>query len=126
MENKLTKNDMTKAKNLLTKFIRIILQEKIAIEDLDTAEKRVVTKAEAVARIICRGALGYTEITESGKRIIHQPDKTFIHLIYDRVEGRVGTADETGKRERKIPDRISDVAKARANKYVKKEEKENL
>ena len=117
MENK---TDMTRAKNLLTKFVRAIAQERIAIEDLDTREKRVVTKAEALARIIWSGALGFTEIVDGGKRLVHRPDKTFIHLIYDRVEGRVGTTDETGKRRIGIPDKISETAKARANRLVDK------
>jgi len=116
------KSDIIKARNLLTRFIRQIAQEKVAIDDKDIAAQRVVTKAEALARIVWRGALGYIEI-DDGKRIVHQPDKGFIHLIYDRIEGKVGTADETRKQEVKIPDRISEIAKARANKLVEKKEK---
>ena len=123
-----------KASRLLTEFIRQIAEETHedplitgpAIDD-----SRMMTKAEALARYMWKAALGYKQKVEvidkttgrvvGDKEVIHTPDKTFITLLYDRLEGRVPTVeikDEDTKAT--VADRISSEGKKRLNNLAKK------
>jgi len=122
------------ANRLLTKFIRQIAEEVhedplITGEGIDDA--RMITKAEALARYMWNAALGYKQKVEvldkttgqviGDKEVIHFPDKTFITLLYDRLEGRVPTVeikDEDTKAT--VADKISDQGKNRLNNLAKK------
>jgi hypothetical protein len=115
MAAKSTKGVKTKAGQLLSKFLRQIAEEVTELDQKD-GEDVLVSKAEKMARIMFKEALGYTEVevNKNGGRkdIIHKPDKTMIGLIYERIEGRAPLAQEgTGKQE--IPDKVDEQAKKR-------------
>jgi len=114
-----------KASTLLSKFIKEIADENTElVKDSKTGEGREATKAEALARIIWQGALGWIEtedVIKKGeivgtKEKIHGPDKTYVNIILDRMEGKAAMGTEKDKGQ-KVPlvDRISDQAKKRLN-----------
>lgn len=75
-----------------------------------------ITRFEHLARLIWNLALGYTEKdVKSGKEIIHKPDKSFIRMIYDRMEGKVPNAQVSSDKKASLADKISDQTKSRLN-----------
>jgi len=118
------------AGKLLSKFIREILNE---IHDDPLIKARgedavMVTKAEAIARHVVKSALGYSEeedvyskgVKTGVKNVYHKPDKSFIHLVWDRMEGRVGQADAKGDRDKaSLADKVSEQGKKRLGQIAK-------
>ena len=107
-----------KAGTLLSKWVKEIADEMTeAVVDPVTGESRMATKAETIARIMWKGALGFTEVDiKTGKDMVHKPDKTFIGMIWDRVEGRaVPVADKDKDKKASLADRVGDQAKRRLN-----------
>lgn len=112
------------AGKLLSKFIREILNE-THDDPLIKArgeEAVMVTKAEAIARHVVKSALGYwaeEDVFVKGvktgvKNVYHRPDKSFIHLVWDRMEGRVGQADaKSGSDKASLADKVSEQGKKR-------------
>jgi hypothetical protein len=88
-----------KAGRMLSQFIRKIAEEETEfLEGVGSADDRMLTKAEMLARKMWRLALGYKEVilTEDGasKTVEHQPDFKMATILMDRMEGRVSTAVE--------------------------------
>lgn len=120
----------TVAGRLLSKFIREILNEThddplIKAKGEDAV---MVTKAEAIARHIVKSALGYVEQEEVWKNgqmlgirdVIHKPDKSFIHLVLDRMEGRVGPADlKSGSDKASLAEKVSAQGKKHLDQIAK-------
>jgi len=124
-----------KASRLLTQFIREIAEENhedplIFGKGIDDA--RMITKAEALARYMWNAALGYKQKVEvldkvtgqviGDKEVIHFPDKTYVTMLYDRLEGRVPTVeikDEDTKAT--VADKVSGEGKKRLNNLAKGE-----
>lgn len=111
-----------KAGMLLTQFIKsIALEQTELIRDPKTGEDKMVSKAEALARLVFKKALGYTEqIAEEGNLvdIKHAPDRTMIALLWDRMEGRAPLMNPDKKDRRSIADRVSEQGKKRSNKIA--------
>jgi len=101
---------------MITDFLK-----KIANEETETVlvegEDRMVTKAEALARLMWKMALGFEEskITVNGevKDFIHNPDKGMMGAIIDRIEGRAIPTVTTGKGGRTVTDKVSEQGKSR-------------
>ena len=119
------------AGKLLSKFIREIAEE-IHDNPLVKAigeEAVMVTKAEALARYMWKAALGYSEdvnvLDKAGKKTgirpeYHRPDKTFIGMIWDRMEGRAAMIDAKSSSDKaKLSDRVSEQGKKRLGQIVK-------
>jgi hypothetical protein len=122
------------ASKLVTQFIRQIAEE-IHEDPLITGpaidDSRMITKAEALARFMFRAALGYKEKVEiidsktgqvtGTKEVIHFPDKAYVTLVYDRLEGRVPTVEvkETDNKP-SIADKVTQQGKNRLNNLAKK------
>ena len=118
------------AGKLLSKFIREIADE---IHDDPTIkakgeEATIMTKAETLARYMWKAALGYSEqedIYKNGvktgiKPIHHKPDKTFIGMIWDRMEGRAALIDsKAGGDSASLADKISGLGSKRINQIAK-------
>lgn len=118
------------AGKLLSKFIREILNEThddplIKAKGEDAV---MVTKAEAIARHVVKSALGYYEeedvfvkgVKTGVKNVYHKPDKSFIHLVWDRMEGRVGQADaKAGSDKASLADKVSEQGKKRLGQIAK-------
>lgn len=121
----MSKDKRTKAGKLLSKFVKEIADEETElVHDPETGGDRMATKAEALARYMWKAALGFTEeeeVYKEGKKvgiksIKKKPDKTFITMIWDRLEGRViPTADKDKDNKATIADRISEQGKIRLN-----------
>jgi len=118
------------AGKLLSKFIREILTE---THDDPLVKARgedavMVTKAEAIARHVVKSALGYWEeedvftkgVKTGVKNVYHKPDKSLIHLVWDRMEGRVGQADTKGDSDKaSLAERVSEQGKKRLGQIAK-------
>ncbi len=100
----------TKAGRILTRFLEEIAEEKTELGEDDV----LITKAEALARLIWKRALGYTELNvKTNKDEYHAPEHSKIGLIFDRVEGRAATAGEDVKGKIPLSKRVDEVGKKR-------------
>jgi len=95
-----------------------------------TGLPRQVTKMEALIRTIWKLALGYAEEVEktdskTGEKKtvkkIHKPDMSCVMLIYDRLEGKVGSKD-TAVKPPKLQDKVNNQVRKRLNALVKDED----
>mgnify|MGYP006272615441 CR=1 FL=1 len=87
-------------------------------------EDGAITKGEALAKLLWKKALGYTEETTDDegntKQVYHKPEAWAIQLVYERMEGKTPQAiqDDEGNK-RKAKDEVRDLAKARLNDLAK-------
>ena len=123
-----------KAKRILTEFIREIADEQHEdplITGKGISDARMVTKAEALSRFIFRAALGYKEEVEvldktSGqvlgvKEVIHFPDKHYIDIVLDRLEGKVIPVEaEKSSSKASVAERVSEQSRSRINDIAKR------
>lgn len=116
-ENKdmLERGEKVRAGLILSKYLRAILQEKTEIADVavgpDKVERRIVSKAEKIARDMIEQAL-------------NSPDaKTKLEyrkFVIERADGKAGTVDDAFAKDRDtIPDRVSEMNKNRVNQIAK-------
>ena len=107
----------TKAGQLLSRFLRDIAAEKTEVAKVD-GDDVMVTKAEAIARLMWQMALGFTEQRVEGNGLVdihHAPDRAMISLVFDRIEGKAAPMAEIGKK-RTIADKVSEQGKKRIEK----------
>ncbi len=85
----------------------------------------MITKAEALARLMWKMALGHTtkvEVADKGIiETIHAPDRGMIQLIWDRIEGRATPVNDNLHNKRKLPAKVSDANKDRLNNMAKED-----
>ena len=104
----------SKAGKLLTRYLEIIAEEKTEMIKGADGEDKLATKAEALARLIWKRALGYTELNvKDNVDIVHQPEQSKIGMIFDRIEGRAPTAGEDTKDKITAAQRVSEQGKNR-------------
>lgn len=119
------------AGKLLSKYIREILNEEHddPLIKARGEEAVMVTKAETIARHVVKSALGYTEqedvyakgVKTGVKDVVHRPDKTFICLVWDRMEGRVAPMDiKSGTDKATAAQKVSEQGKKRLEQIAKK------
>jgi hypothetical protein len=122
------------AGKLLSKYIREILNEEHddPLIKARGEEAVMVTKAEAIARHVVKSALGYTEqedvyvggVKKGVKDVVHKPDKTFICLVWDRMEGRVVPMEiKPGGDKASAADKVSEQGKKRLDQIAKQSTK---
>jgi len=110
----------------LSKLIRQIGDETTEVMglDTDTGCNRVITKFEAMARTIWKLALGYDEVTtikdaKSGKITTRKkpvkPDMACMQMIYDRIEGKIATNADSGKKKPPLSEKVGNQTKRRLN-----------
>jgi len=107
-----------KASRTLSKFVREIALEQTE-QCLEGDDPRPVSKAEKLARLMWKMALGWTEIKDDGKEIAHKPDKGMMALLWDRLEGKVPQTD--GKslgNKASAADRVGEQSRKRLNKIA--------
>lgn len=113
---------LTKAGQLLSQFVRSIALEVTELDKNADGEDKMVSKAEALARLMWKRALGYTEIKvgDGGIKteVIHLPDRTMMAMIFDRMEGRAPLMNPDKKDRRTIADKVSEQGKKRSNKIA--------
>ena len=100
----------------LTKLIKQIGGEQHTIDD----EGRSLTKIEVLARLVWDKSLGYIEkVPETGEETRHSPDKFFISMLWDRLEGKVPTiGKESEEGKSKLSDKIGEQQKKRLNQLA--------
>ena len=107
----------TKAGRLLSAFIRQIAEEQTElVKDPGTGEDRMASKAEALARLIWKKALGYTEQRVDGNTltdVTHHADKYLMGLLFDRIEGKAPLMVGEGDSKITVSERVSELGKKR-------------
>ena len=113
----------TKAGQLLSSFIRDIMEETTEFGENDDGSLRMITKAEALSRMIVKKALGYTETMEDAKgedvEIVHQPDRTYVQIVFDRMEGRVPQSLTEGEEKMTAAEKVTEQGVGRINSVRK-------
>jgi len=121
---KLTRN---RANQMLSDLVREIASEQTEVAKGGTPEQdRVMTKAEALARVIWDMALGWKEEEDLirdgqvvGKRVkTYPPAQWAISLVYDRAEGKAAQAGDSGTTNPTVAERITDRTKNCLNKLA--------
>jgi len=111
-EKKPDKAHRTRAGQLLSKWLRQIAEEETEFVKDDNGEDRMVTKAEAIARLMWKIALGYTveERNDDGTitKTHYAPNRAMMNLLLDRIEGRAPVSTEMGKKKQSVADKISE------------------
>ena len=107
---------------LLSGFLRDIAEEKTelggAIDD-----PKMISKAEALARLIWKRGLGWIEEIKNDNNqmveVTHQPDRVYVSMLLDRLEGRVAAVEPGKKEQRTVSDRVGEQSKKRINSMSK-------
>jgi len=110
---------LTRAGQLLSQFVRDISLEKTELIKDANGEDRMASKAEALARMIWQRGLGFTEqkvIDGVLTDIEHAPDRVYVGMLWDRMEGRAPLMNPEKGNKRTIADRITEQGKKRINK----------
>jgi hypothetical protein len=105
---------------ILSGILRDIAEEKTELGG-SVDDPKMVSKAEALARLIWKRGLGWTEqklVNNELTDIEHQPDRVYVQLLLDRLEGRVAAVEVGGKEKRTISDRVGEQSKKRINKIA--------
>lgn len=81
-------------------------------------EGNIITRAEILAKILVKKAMGYVEIIE-GVEIVHPPERWAIELLYDRMEGRVAAAEPEKLTSKTVAEKVGHMAKLSINSMTK-------
>lgn len=99
----------------LTKYLRELSSEAHTIDD----EGTMITKGEALARLIWAKALGgmIPILDDEGRSVMRfeKPATWAIELVYDRIEGKTPQTIEDHTGGMTAADRVSELAKTRLN-----------
>lgn len=107
------------AGKILSGFITVIASEKTEMVTVDGADD-IVTKAEALARLTWKSALGFKEKVLNGvvyEDIIHPPSLAHQQIVWERMEGKAAPASEPIKPKKKddATSRVSNELAKRIN-----------
>ena len=108
----------TKATKLLSKFIGEVAEEMADKVESVNGEDKLVTKAEALARLIWKSALGYVEQKLDGTALVeisHAPSRVHQQIILERMEGKIIAEIKADKPEGKTVDRVTKEVAKRIN-----------
>lgn len=112
----------TRAGKLLSSYIRQIAEEVTEmVKDPKTGDDRMATKAEALARLIWKKALGWTEVSTVNDKLVettYHPDKVLMGLLFDRIEGRAPLTIGEGDEKITVAERVSEQGKKRINEIL--------
>ena len=107
-------------------FILSALMRDIAEEETELGgsidDPKMISKAEALARLIWKRGLGWVERLKDGDHqvveVIHQPDRVYVAMLLDRLEGRVAAVEPGKKEKRTVADKVGDQNKKRLNRIA--------
>lgn len=108
---------------ILSSLMRSIAEEVTESITLD-GENKMISKAEALVRMTWKHALGFTEMRRSEEganmiEVVHQPDRVYASMLYDRIEGRVAAVEPGKKEKRTVADKVGEQSKKRINSIAK-------
>ena len=105
-----------RAGRLVSSYLRAIgtevTEELVIFTDPDTGKRKLISKAEALARDIWKIVL------EDGGDAKIQLE--YRKLVLDRIEGKSGVDEEPKDKEISIPDQISEINRDKLNAIAKK------
>jgi len=106
----------------ITRLIRERGNEFHTVDD----EGNPLTRLQALALLVWKKALGWTETDpKTGTETTHSPDRGFITMIYDRLDGKMAPAiADNGKKKATLSDRVGEQSKRRLNQMAEKEDNE--
>jgi len=94
----------------------------LAVQVHDCTEDGVITKGEALARLLFDKSLGYVQkqMDDEGKEteVYYKPEAWAIQLVYERLEGRAPQAVDEKEGRLTAAEKVSDLAKSRLNALV--------
>jgi len=104
----------------ITRLIRELGNEFHTVD----AEGNPLTRIEALALLVWKKALGFTEIDpKTGTETVHSPDRTFVSMIYDRLDGKMAPAiADRGKGKATLSDKVAEQSKRRLNQMAKEKD----
>jgi hypothetical protein len=116
------KSSKQRAGVILSSLLRTIAEEETEVGGT-VDDPIMITKAEALVRLVFKHALGFKEdrVGDKGERfeVEHKPDKTYIAMVWDRLEGRVAAVEPGKKEKRTVADKVGAQNKDRLNKLAK-------
>ncbi len=116
-----TIGDKAHAGRLLSEFLRRIAQEKTEFVKGPDGDV-MVSKAEAMSRLMFKIALGYEETNvKTGVIKVVKPSAGMIALIFDRMEGRAAPTNLNEDKKRILPKKVSAENKKRLNELAQGE-----
>lgn len=118
---KTERGKLTRAGQLLSQFIRDIALEETEVVTID-GEDRMASKAEALARMVWKRGLGFIEKVKNEQGVLvdvkHAPDRVYVGMLWDRMEGRAPLMNPDKKDRRTIADKVSEQGKKRLNEIA--------
>ena len=106
---------------ILSSMMRSIAEEETELGGTKI-DPKMISKAEALARLVWNKALGYTDQRMIGSELVdveHSPDRVYVGMLLDRLEGRVAAVEPGKKEKRTVADKIGDQNKKRLNTIAK-------
>lgn len=120
MAEKKKKNSRAKANRLVSKYLTEMATEADATIKEANGDMRMCTRAEKLAHIIWKNALGYIELdVKTGLDIIHAPSRPYLRILLERMEGKVQDVSAT-RSKKTIAERISEKTKSKINDIAEK------
>jgi len=123
------KSAKSRAGKLLSGYIRKIAMEQTEFIQHPDKGDVMVSKAEALARIIWKNALGFTSVDKEkvGGKLVETeisvpPDFRYIQLVYDRLEGKTVGQDKAEKPQRSLADKVTEQGTKSINSSLNKNE----
>ena len=112
------KNSRAKANRLVSKYLSDMAKLEDACID-DGEETRMCVRAEKLAEIIWRNALGFKEEdVKTGAEIEHPPSLSYMKILLERLEGKVQDVSAT-KSGKSMADRVKETTKQKINDIAK-------
>jgi len=104
---------------LLTDLMMKVAQERTEFAVNPDGEDIMVTKAEAMVRLLWKMALGYKERDpDTSQEVYHSPDRAAINAVWDRMEGKVMPVKGVGRKKASTADRVHEETKRAVNGLV--------
>ncbi len=111
------KNSRAKANRLVSKYLTDMAKLEDACID-SGGEARLCARAEKLAEIIWKHALGFEEFDiKTEKEVVHPPSISYMRMLLERMEGKVQDVSAT-ESKKSIADRISETTKKGLNKMA--------
>ena len=111
------KNLKTPTGAILSKYLRMLAMDIETIDDTGDP----VTKAEVLAQLVWKHALGFTEMDPKieGVQLYHPPATWAVDLLYNRIEGKIPLAvvEDQG---RSLTDKVTDLGQAKVNELAER------
>ena len=105
----------------VTNHLRLLAAE---AHDISIEDGSIITKGQALAKLIWDKALGYTEKKKDDEgvetEIFHEPASWAIQMVYDRMEGKTSQAITEDEHRVTAAEKVRGLALARFNDSARK------